>query len=381
MLPAIRKVVIGFAIMGIAVMSAACGSGTAASADQQPAASSSAAVAAAQARIAEMAKPVTINYKPGPLPDGYRGKTIAVVSNQTATGRHSNELFTAAAGKLGITVKPFAVGSSAEEVANTFDQIVADASIQGMIVGGVDPTAWNRQLQALQARNVPVVMYAVVNNPAWNTMTIVSIEAVHTGVGQAAEAAADWIIANSNGTADSVVFNVPSRPILTAVYDAFSKYYGKQCPGCKLDKSDVDAAGIGKTIPGAVVSYLQAHPKTKYAYFEFGDMITGVPQALKAAGITDIRLVSQAASGTNLTYIKAGDEAANFSYPLPLIAYVGVDALARGMTSGDMSVAAKWIMPVQLMTKENVGSGTFGTDGSTTPPGLDKYFEELWSEK
>src|SRR5262249_33706682 len=138
-----RRAIAGVVALATVTATAACGDGgSSGSGGDGQGGYSSASVAAAKARGTGLAGPIQIGYGPGPLPKGAAGKTIAVVSNQTATGRHSSELYAAAAQKLGLKVKTFAVGKSAEEVANAFDQIVADRSVEGLIVGSMDPGAW-----------------------------------------------------------------------------------------------------------------------------------------------------------------------------------------------------------------------------------------------
>jgi hypothetical protein len=97
--------------------------------------------------------------------------------------------------------------------------------------------------------------------------------------------------------------------------------------------------------------------------------------------VTFRRTRRQTPSAVTKENIKQGKEAASLAYPLPLIGYVGVDAVARGMTSGDMSAAANWVMPTELMTQGNADSSTFNDDGTANAPDMENYFAQLWGQK
>jgi ribose transport system substrate-binding protein len=382
---------IALPVLGVSVACSSSGGSSAAtpSSSTSPASPASTAattsnVAAAKAKVAALAESIKIDYSPGPLPGNPAGKKIDIVSNTTPTGIHSSNLFAQAAQLLGIKTQIVLVGNSAEQIANAFNQIVNQvdsSSVQGIIAGGIDPTAWQQQFNQLVAKHIPIVLYASTYNPAWNTKSVISIESVRTGVSAAAGDVVDWVTADSGGTANAVLFNVSGAPILQSVADAMNARFKAICPGCTLAEQNVDITSIGTSLPGEVVSYLQAHPATKYVLVEFGDMTTGVPQAINAAGITGVKIATTTATSTDLAYIKSGQEAVNFSYPLNYIAYVGADAVARGMLTGDMSYSGKWVMPVQLLDEANVNSPDFNSDGTSNPPGLEAYFKKLWNLK
>jgi ribose transport system substrate-binding protein len=374
-------------ILGVSVAcSSGGGSGASASssASTANAAGTDSGVSAAKAEVAGLAQPIKITYAPGPLPGNPAGKTIDIVTNSTPTGMHGSALFAQAAHLIGIKTQVVVVGNSAEQIADAFNNIVSQAqskAIQGIIAGGISPTAWQQQFNELTAMNIPIVLYANTYKPEWNTKSVISIESEKTGVSAAAADVADWVTADSDGKANAVLFNVPGQPILQSVDTAINARFEQICPTCTLATVNVDVTSIGTTLPGQVVSYLQGHPSTKYVLVEFGDMTTGIPQAINAAGITGVKIATTTAAATDLTYIKAGEEAVNFSYPLKYISYVGVDAIARGMLTGDMSYAGKWMMPVQLLDQADADSPDFNSDGTSNPPGLDAYFEKLWNAK
>jgi ABC-type sugar transport system substrate-binding protein len=348
---------------------AAGGSGTA----------SPAAVATAKLVNHQQLNPISINYKPGQLKGNPAGKKVIMVTNQTGGGQESAQAAQQAAKILGINFQVLSVGNSATDLSNAFNQIVAqDSTLDGLMVNAFDPSKWQSQFNQLVAAHIPIVLDATDCDPSWNKY-VVEIESQCSGVAQASSRPADYIMATSNGKPGNVVsFTSPGLGILVTASNAFASHFHKLCPSCSLDTQPEALSSIGTTLPGAVVSYLQAHPSVKYVFMTFGDMMIGVPSGVQAAGLHGIQFTTQSAAPTDVTYVKAGQEAAVSAYPLDFIYYVSVDAMARLMLKNSVIAARHWIYPTQLMTIQNVN--TFPPTGYATTPGLVHYFTKLWNK-
>jgi ribose transport system substrate-binding protein len=376
---ALRFVALPAAAALLMVSATACGSSNSGKTGAQgntPAAN----VQHAQATIDQLLAAPTITYNPGPLPGNPAGKHVVVVLPTTSKGQANEALFKAAAKALGITLDIRQVGTSAEAITNLYDQIAADPTVDGLYANSRDPSLWQPQFDKLAARGVPIVLGAITDNPAWmgKSVNVLSADRVVKTISQDA---ADWMVADSNGVGSAVVFTVPIQATLAKIANAYKDEVRTTCPGCKVDEVDVQSfASIGKDLPGTVVSYLQAHPDVKYVFMAFGDMMVGVPDALRAVGLKGIKLSSQSAGATNVQYLRDGTEAADFAYTHPLVDHVAMDALARGMLGGSMKAADDWMMPVQLLTPANIGSAAVNPDGSIAVQGLDAFFNKLWGK-
>jgi hypothetical protein len=140
----------------------------------------------------------------------------------------------------------------------------------------------------------------------------------------------DVVAAASNGTAQAVVVEDPSlSPILGPVVDGFTTQL--KAAGGSVTELPVSAANTGKTIPGQVVSFLQSHPSMKYVAFELSDLDAGVAPAIKAAGLSGIRIVSRAPQASNLAAVKDGTEFAEVGEEDICNGYRAVDGLLRDM--------------------------------------------------
>jgi ribose transport system substrate-binding protein len=386
MLRPVRAAAVVTASAALICLAGACSSSTSSTAAAPVATtahasgSTATSLASLQAIVAKLEQPITVNYNPGPLPGNPAGKKIDVVTNDTPTGIHNADLFVVDAKLLGIKTQEIIVGNSAEQIANSFDQIVSDSSVNGVIVGGTNPSAWISQYNELVAKHIPIILYAATSNPAWDN-TSINILAGGVAVRAVAQYMADWVVADGGFHANTAIFNVPAAPILQGVTTDFTNHYKEICPTCSLDTETVALTAIGTTLPQQVASFLQAHPSVKYVVMDFSDMMNGVPAALQAAGISGVKFEAQTATSTDMQYIRQESETANFSYPLTFEAAVGVDAIARQMLGGAATAAKNWVMPVQLMNSSNVNGSTFVPDGSATVPGLDSFFKNLWKVK
>jgi ABC-type sugar transport system substrate-binding protein len=112
---------------------------------------------------------------------------------------------------------------------------------------------------------------------------------------------------------------------------------------------------------------------------DFGDMLIGVPAAIKAAGISGVKFVTQSANAADEQNIKDGTEAANFSYPFSLLQHVVLDTMARAILGKSTAASKGWKFPVQLMVQSNVNGGTFNPDGTTITPNVTEFFKGIWT--
>jgi ribose transport system substrate-binding protein len=329
-------------------------------------------------------QPTKINYNPGPLGGSVAGKTLGIVGNVTPSGRHSVDLIVSYAAELGMKTKVYNAGSSAEQLANAMDQVLTDVNsgtINAVLLNAFAPNQIPSQYATLQAKHIPVGAYAIPDDPSNDSLVTVT-QTPNTGVNDVTGYVVDWMIQDANGPVNAVVFAAPALPILKAETEGFKANFASKCPtsaGCKVDESDLALAGIGTTMPGAIVSYLQAHPSVKYAFVDFGDMLIGVPAAIKAAGISGVKFVSLSANADDVANLKAGTESANFAFPFSLLQHVVLDSFARALLGKSTAASKGWKFPTELMTPDNINSGDFNPDGTANTQGVTEFFHGIWT--
>jgi ribose transport system substrate-binding protein len=111
---------------------------------------------------------------------------------------------------------------------------------------------------------------------------------------------------------------------------------------------------IGKDVPQRIVSYLRSHPDTKYVALAVDDLAIGLPAALSAAGLSDVKIIGEGANTTTLQYIGSGQEGASMAFPYYEEMWAMVDAVARKAAGVPIEKAGN--PPVWMVTKDNVPS-------------------------
>ncbi|MDW5593769.1 substrate-binding domain-containing protein [Conexibacter stalactiti] len=190
-----------------------------------------------------------------------------------------------------------------------------------------------------------------------------------------ATAMTDWAIADSQGKGKIVLLYDPSIPLQQSVLEAVEQA-AAQCPDCTLDTLRVQLAEAGKTIPGQVVSYIQSHPDVNYV-ITTGSGALGIGQALKSAGLTDVKLASSFSQQQNLQLVKDGVEAAAIPNEGVSLGWRMADAAAR-LEAGE-TVPEALAAPVgqrQLFDGDNIGEADVSRQWDV--PDTAATFERAW---
>ena len=109
---------------------------------------------------------------------------------------------------------------------------------------------------------------------------------------------------------------LPDFPILTVLEDSYKASLAEQCPDCGFDKLDIPLADLGKTAPDLIVSYLRSHPEVKYLVASVDAIVLGLPAALAAAGLDDIKIIGEGPNTTNLQCLESGEQDATHRLPV-----------------------------------------------------------------
>jgi ribose transport system substrate-binding protein len=133
-------------------------------------------------------------------------------------------------------------------------------------------------------------------------------------------------------TTQNILFvGLPTFPVLSTVQQGFEAEIATACPDCSVEVTEVAVTDLGTSLPGTVVSALQANPDLDTIVYAFGGMLFGVPEAIEAAGLSDQAVgVSQAGGPLNFGYIANGQhQVAEVGIASELLGWRAVDAAAR----------------------------------------------------
>jgi ABC-type sugar transport system substrate-binding protein len=257
-------------------------------------------------------------------------------------------------------------------------QAAMESAIQlnpaGIVTSGIPNSTLTTQL-ALAASKGIWVNSSADTSPAVGAMFDTSI-ANPAQLAQWGKMVAAYVVVQSNGKAVVQDFSLPVFPILLAFDTSFVAALKVWCPACKVTQVPQTAAAIGTTTPQAVVSAVTRAPSTNWLIFDLGDLATGVPAALSAAGLHGLSIGGLTADTPNIAGLKNGTEDVWTAYSLPIVAYRQVDSFARKFEGIPILNAP---LPTQLMTPQNVGSLVEDSQGNYV--GVASYradFLKLW---
>lgn len=258
-----------------------------------------------------------------PIP---QGKTITFISAGTSTSNLEYDIIKKATDKLGWNLNQIANDGTPEKVKSAWDQILR-AKPDGVIYSATDRATFNPELVEAAKQGIKVVACCT-TDPADDALTyVVGTPQQSAEVGKLMAA---WQIDQSDGKAHTVYVDLSAFKILGAVHNDYVNTMTDLCPACATDTLDVPITALGKDVPDRIVSYLRSHPDVKYVALSVdGALGTGLPAALKAAGLSDISVIGEGPDETTLQYISSGQQKATVAFPYYEEMFSLVDALAR----------------------------------------------------
>jgi ABC-type sugar transport system substrate-binding protein len=287
---------------------------------------------------------------------------------------------------LGVGWKGVPVGATPESATSAWNTAAnASPAPGGLLVGAPQFETVKQQVAKLEAKKVPITAFG-------NNLNNKSPEGTDfPGVGydvnslqwssRQGKLMADWIGVDANGAKTKVLYvTIPDFKLFVPMQQDFKTELTGICSGCGVTPLVTNVTAIATTIPKQVVSALQRDPSIKYVAADFGDMLLGVPEALKAAGLS-AKLVSQSGSAKNIDYIKNGQQALDVASNNSYNAWQNIDAVAR-MTGGQAVTPALPVLPTQLVTKEGLDNGSvkLSKDGQVeVVANYEAQWTKLWS--
>jgi len=301
-----------------------------------------------------------------PIP---KGKSIAYITCGVATCEDIATVIGKAATVLGWTFTKIESTGAPESVKAAFDTAVR-LHPTALLDSGFDKVEFAPELAELKKMHVGVFECCntdpVGDGILWNRSGLVDQG------GQGQEQAA-WAAVQTAGKANVLFVNLPAYVIEAGVQTAFDADLPKYCPACQVHSINIALSGI-PTAANTIVSYLRAHPSVNWVALDQDALAPGLPAALKAAGLGNVRFSGQGATAVNYQYIETGQESATVEFPLYEFWWTAVDAITRWV-SGESLAPDEIATPWHLVTKANL------TDLTGTAPitkNLVAQFKALW---
>jgi len=185
----------------------------------------------------------------------------------------------------------------------------------------------------------------------------------------------NWVVADSDGKANVLLQEVNDFPILKDYVTGFKAAVSAGCPDCKITELNNTIAQLGGQIVPTIIAALQKDPSINYVSSVNGPFLTGLPAALSAAGLSNIKMSGESGDATNLTNVKAGKEQAYTGLATHHAAWLMVDMVLRNLQGMDYDKDGDGGAPKQLLTQDV----TFDVSGSYDKPAdFAGQFKKLW---
>jgi ribose transport system substrate-binding protein len=259
-------------------------------------------------------------------------------------------------------------------------QQAIDAKVDFIASTGLSTAQYQPQLDAAKAAGIPVLSCFGTDDPDPDAGLYMQC-GDESFVEKTGPVMADWAIADSEGKANILVVSIPDFPVLVAETEAFKAQVAKNCSGCTVTELNATLQDlIGGTVPGSIVSKLQANADVNYVFYSFGDLPGGVTAALQSAGLDKkVTQYGQDFSTIDLDEIAAGTMGAWSADPKGYAGWLMVDAAARlslGMTLDEERAAAA--LPTIIISEPADAKAISDVGGDWMPPGAEDAFKKLW---
>ena len=250
-------------------------------------------------------------------------------------------------------------GNPSKQNSAILDAVSAGSKV--IVLVAVDPSAVQLGLKAAKDANVLVVSGSngidtpnPVMKPAENALWV----AFDVGPNYAAlgNAAAEWIIKDSNGKGNIAVFSDKEFPSVLA-FEAGLLEGLKKCGSCLISPQQYFTGNqVGATLAQMTTGYLRAHPETTYLFTPYDPAAGAQVPAIVQAGLgNNIKVVSVLGDQQNLDFIRKGTvQAADAAYDNEYMGWALADQIIRTLNKQPLFEPRGENLPFTVLDKTNL---------------------------
>jgi ABC-type sugar transport system substrate-binding protein len=375
--PPTRRLMALLAVVAVALLAAACSSSSTgssssgssgsslSSADKAGLAQAEAFLAKAETRPTQITSTVKITK---PIP---KGKTVYFITcGATPECTQEGPIVQQADNLLGWKTVILNNDGTPQQWKSDFNEVV-QAKPAAVLYAAIPQSTFASEVPAMKA-NGTFIAGCCVTDAADSTTGIGYAIDVPSQVGPIGGAQAAFVAADSKDTANSLIVNLPSLQILNTGVADYKSGMSTYCPTCKVSELDIALANIANG-PATIASYLRSHPSINYVVAATDGLTIGLPAALKQAGLTDVKIVGQGATPTNLQYLHSGEQSVDVAFPYYEALWAMVTAAAQNAAGEAVTPAVA--PPLWVLTPSNA------PDTSAAFPVVADYksqYEALW---
>jgi ribose transport system substrate-binding protein len=379
----------GAAVVSVLLAAAACSSsGSSSSSDGSTSSTSASAVATAasgnsalqqlQSKVNATLKAPTgiglstpLSAKPG------TGKSIVGLLTPLAVALTESNAQAQAAKLLGWSYRTVQDGTGPQDPEQALNAAIV-LRPSGIIYYGTPRSSMESGLQKAEQADIPVVATAQTDPLA--APIIADNSNSGPQLSKLGSAVADYVAVNSDLKASVALVTLPAYPVLASFDSGFTQELSSVCSGCSVTQLPQQLTDIGTNTPSSVVNAIRRNPSIKYVIFDTGSVATGVEQALKSAGLTDVVVGGESPDADAIQQMKAGSNQAWAALSIPIAGFQLMDALARHFDGDSLAPVTQETPPWQILTSANIGSAALDSqDNYIGYAGYEAAFAKLWN--
>ncbi|MBN9620110.1 MAG: substrate-binding domain-containing protein, partial [Actinobacteria bacterium] len=314
----------------------------------------SAALAAAKATYDQYVQIHSLESVPALPSAPPKGKTVTILTCNIPTCATAAAGAKAAAEAVGWIPTVLQDDSTPQGYTSLMNQVAANPPDALIYIPALPDSSIQPQLARLQAAGTKIVEESPLGDPLATDGPVKAVVLGQADGRLAGEVMGRAVDADANGPTKAVFVWDPSFSAgWGPVKDGFTE--AVESVGGSVGVLPITVQNIGKQAPSQIVSYLQAHPDTKYIATPAVDYQAGLDPALQAAGLLGkVKVISRATNQATLAAIKDGTDWAGVAIELASGGWRGMDQAIRlvmGLPLGSRASQTGW---EQIYVKSNV---------------------------
>lgn len=285
--------------------------------------------------------------------------------------------FKAAASVLGWKVDVIDAQPTPQAVQAAMDEAIRRKP-DGVASAGFGRSLYPRQLDKLKAMNIPVMSTTGAEESGEGGITLDPLGPKLAG--ESTALLADKTIVDANGKGDVGSVLLTGFPIVKEYTAAYENEIRAKCPDCTLKQLQIQPTSLGKDAAQKIANFLQANPKIKYLFLSYDFMSSGLPAAVKGAGLDMPKTYSWAPEQPGIEALNSGERSASIAYPFVEANWQLIDGFVRAFTGRDV----KESQPLQEFVVWSKDFDNVPAQGDPYPPIIEDYeqqFRQLWGVK
>jgi ABC-type sugar transport system substrate-binding protein len=287
------------------------------------------------------------------------GKEIYYLQCGVPACQETADTIKASMDTIGWDFKTVDAGGTPEEMKAALAQAISDKP-DGVIISGTNHSMFPDELAKLKELGIPVMNMTTADPPSDDVLAVFFEVPEFEATG---ERLAHYALSQTGKKTNAVSFMISAFSNTEIVANFFNDTIKENCDVCTSEIIDIPITSLGTDLVPQVVTYLQAHPDVNWVNLGYADMIVGMPDALKAAGISkDVKFVSIGPSELAFEALRNGDYLVALDSPSTYdMTWRHADALARHFNGESIAPSIEHNYPVWVVTKDNipVTEGTF----------------------